>query len=236
MTTPQLIAYIREQSAAGTPHETIRRSLLLNEWSEQDINEAFDRAATTVSPKISSVPAAPNAIAGRKFALSFALIAVSVIYAVWQNIGSSQSFAMTTPAVSSQTTTVPPVTPLPTKTTPSQPPKTKVNTPAPAPVPVPQKPSGQYVDGSYTGDSADAYYGTVQVQAIVTNGKLSDVQFLQYPNEHSYSQYVNSQAMPMLTQEAIQAQSANVSGVSGATETSMAFVQSLASALAQAKN
>ncbi len=42
--------------------------------------------------------------------------------------------------------------------------------------------------------------------------------------------------MPMLQTEAIQAQSANVSGVSGATDTSAAFVQSLGSALAQAKN
>ena len=42
--------------------------------------------------------------------------------------------------------------------------------------------------------------------------------------------------MPMLTQEAIQAQSAQVSGVSGATATSDAFVQSLTGALARAKN
>jgi uncharacterized protein with FMN-binding domain len=42
--------------------------------------------------------------------------------------------------------------------------------------------------------------------------------------------------MPLLTQEAIAAQSANVSGVSGASDTSAAFVQSLGDALAQAKN
>ncbi|HQT83108.1 MAG TPA: FMN-binding protein, partial [Candidatus Paceibacterota bacterium] len=87
-----------------------------------------------------------------------------------------------------------------------------------------------------TCSAADAYYGTVQVKAVITNGKLADVQFVQYPNTHSTSVYINQQAMPMLTQEAIQAQSANVSGVSGATDTSIAFVQSLASALARAKN
>jgi len=41
--------------------------------------------------------------------------------------------------------------------------------------------------------------------------------------------------MPLLTQEAIVAQSAQVDGVSGATFTSQAFQQSLAGALALAK-
>ncbi len=61
------------------------------------------------------------------------------------------------------------------------------------------------------------------------------MQFLQYPDTHSTSVYINQQAMPYLQQEAIQAQSANVNIVSGATDTSIAFQQSLASALAQAK-
>ena len=46
---------------------------------------------------------------------------------------------------------------------------------------------------------------------------------------------INQQAMPVLKQEAIQAQSAQVDGVSGATDTSDAFVQSLTSALTQAQ-
>lgn len=93
-----------------------------------------------------------------------------------------------------------------------------------------------YADGSYIGTSFDAYYGIVQVKAVVTNGKITDVQFLQYPNSRSNSRMINNQAMPMLAQEAIQAQSAKVNGVSGATFTSDAFQQSLASALALAKN
>ncbi len=94
--------------------------------------------------------------------------------------------------------------------------------------------SGMYTDGSYTGSVANAYYGSVQVEAIIRNGQLADVKFLQYPNSHSASVYINQQAMPYLTQEAIQAQSANVNGISGATFTSQAFAQSLASALSQA--
>jgi uncharacterized protein with FMN-binding domain len=93
-----------------------------------------------------------------------------------------------------------------------------------------------YKDGTYTGSAADAFYGTMQVQAIVKNGKIADVQFLQYPNDRDESVQINQQAMPMLKQEAIQAQSANVDIVSGATDSSQAFMQSLASALSQAKS
>lgn len=93
---------------------------------------------------------------------------------------------------------------------------------------------GQYKDGSYTGSAANAYYGTVQVQAVVSGGKIADVQFLQSPSGRGNSVRINAYAMPILSQEAVQAQSAQVNGVSGATFTSQAFVQSLASALAQA--
>ncbi len=93
-----------------------------------------------------------------------------------------------------------------------------------------------YKDGVFTGNSADAYYGLVKVQATIRNGSLSNVAFLSYPNSHSTSLFINGQAMPMLTQEAISAQSANVDIISGATETSLAFRQSLAEALLKAKS
>lgn len=95
--------------------------------------------------------------------------------------------------------------------------------------------SGQYKNGVYTGSAADAYYGTIQVKTTITNGQLSDVEFLQYPNDQQESIEVNDAAMPILKQEAIQAQNANVDIVSGATQTSQAFKESLASALSQAK-
>lgn len=98
-----------------------------------------------------------------------------------------------------------------------------------------QTTSQQYKDGSYTGNAADAFYGNIQVQVTISGGKITDVVFLQYPNDRGTSVEINNQAMPMLKQEAIQAQSANVDGVSGATDTSQAFIQSLSSALNQAK-
>ncbi len=119
----------------------------------------------------------------------------------------------------------------------SSPPPARKSQPAaaPAPVVVP-KPVGMYKDGTYVGSSADAYYGNVQVKAIVSGGKLTDVQFLDYPQSHQTSVYINQQAMPYLTQEAVQAQNANVNIISGATFTSQAFIQSLSVALTQAKN
>lgn len=94
---------------------------------------------------------------------------------------------------------------------------------------------GRYKNGTYTGSVADAFYGNLQVQAVISGGRITDVIFLQYPNDNSTSQYVNSQADPMLKQEAIQAQSAQVDIISGASASSQAFRQSLADALAQAK-
>ena len=96
-------------------------------------------------------------------------------------------------------------------------------------------PGGLYKDGAYTGSVADAYYGNVQVNAIVFGGKITDIKFLQYPNSQSNSVAINQQAMPYLQQEAIQTQNSNVQIISGATYTSQAFVQSLSSALSQAK-
>jgi len=94
--------------------------------------------------------------------------------------------------------------------------------------------TSSYKDGQYTGDAADAYYGYIQVKVTISSGKITDVVFLQYPNDRQNSIYINSQAMPILKQEAIQAQSAKVDIVSGATDTSSAFIQSLTSALNQA--
>ncbi len=94
---------------------------------------------------------------------------------------------------------------------------------------------GKYKDGQYTGIAADAYYGNIQVKAIIQNGVIADVQFLQYPNDRGTSIQINEQAMPYLKSEAIKAQSARVNIISGATDSSRAFEQSLGSALTQAE-
>lgn len=95
--------------------------------------------------------------------------------------------------------------------------------------------AGQYKDGTYTGATADAFYGNLQVAAVIQGGKLTDVQLLQYPQDPGHTAEVNAMALPELQQEAIATQSAQVNVVSGATQTSHAFQQSLAGALAQAQ-
>lgn len=94
---------------------------------------------------------------------------------------------------------------------------------------------GQYKDGSYTGAAADLQWGTIQVKAIIQQGKITDVQFLQAPNDRNHSIEINSYADPQLTQEAIKVQNANVDVITGATDSSEAFIQSLTDALSQAK-
>jgi len=94
--------------------------------------------------------------------------------------------------------------------------------------------AGQFKDGNFQGPVADAYYGEVQVEANIQGGRLATVRILQYPNDRRTSRYINSQALPILKREAIQAQSGNVDFVSGATLTSRAYIQSLSSALDQA--
>ncbi|MEP7288671.1 MAG: FMN-binding protein [Chloroflexota bacterium] len=92
-----------------------------------------------------------------------------------------------------------------------------------------------YKDGQYIGDVTDAYYGNVQVKAIIQGGTIMDVQFLQYPRDRRTSARINSYAAPALRTEALQAQNAQVDIISGATLTSEAFAQSLQSALNKAR-
>lgn len=108
------------------------------------------------------------------------------------------------------------------------------STTSPTDTPGAAAPGALYKDGSYTGSVADAQWGVVQVQAVIKGGKITDVQWLQYPNDRNRSIYINSYADPQLTSEAVQAQSANVDIVTGATDSSEAFMQSLSDALAQA--
>ncbi|MFF7681126.1 FMN-binding protein [Microbacterium sp. NPDC007973] len=91
-------------------------------------------------------------------------------------------------------------------------------------------------DGTYTGSSANTRYGPVQVQITVSGGSITDVQVPEYPSSNGRDQQINSRALPTLMQETIQAQSAQVDMVSGATYTSTGYRTSLQSALDQARS
>jgi uncharacterized protein with FMN-binding domain len=88
--------------------------------------------------------------------------------------------------------------------------------------------------GQKTGSAVQIPFGTVQVQVTFQGGKITDVQAVQMPSDQRHSQEISAAVAPMLHDEVLQAQSAQVNTISGATYTSMGYLQSLQSALDQA--
>lgn len=84
------------------------------------------------------------------------------------------------------------------------------------------------------GPTVENRYGPVQVEVVISGGRITDAKALQYPSDARRSQSINAQALPLLKQQVLEAQSANIDGVSGATYTSESYQQSLQSALDQA--
>ncbi len=89
-------------------------------------------------------------------------------------------------------------------------------------------------DGTYAGSAVGEPWGEFQVQVTVSGGKIAAISVLQSPQDR-HSSRINSQAVPMLTQAVIAAQSTSVDMVSGATWTSESYLTSLQAALDQAK-
>lgn len=102
-----------------------------------------------------------------------------------------------------------------------------------APNPSPAPSSQAAADGTFTGQPVDVRYGYVQVRVIVSGGRIADIQPLQLPSDRARSAYISQYSAPVLRSEAIQAQSARIDVVSGATYTSAGYAQSLESALQQ---
>ncbi len=194
----------------------------------------------------------------RKFLVSAFVVFTFVAYALHERLTNANATAVALvptqqPAATLQMTSAPTSAPVAVAPTQAQPSPVPTDVPATQPVPtepptnVPVVPtavpptaapvlaSGKYKNGTYTGPEADAYYGYVQVQVTIQNGKIADVNFLDYPQDRRTSARINSIATPYLVTEAIQAQSANVDIISGATLTSEAFVKSLELALNKAQ-
>ena len=85
-----------------------------------------------------------------------------------------------------------------------------------------------------TGAVSSTQWGPVQVQLSIAGGDITDVTVLQQPNGNPKDEEINAYALPILTKETLQDQSANIDMVSGATVTSKGYVQSLQSAIDQA--
>lgn len=81
------------------------------------------------------------------------------------------------------------------------------------------------------GDTIQTRFGPVQVRITLTGSKITAVTVLQVPDENGRDQEIAEFSVPQLTQEALDAQSAGIDTVSGATYTSEGYIRSLQSAL-----
>lgn len=86
-------------------------------------------------------------------------------------------------------------------------------------------------DGTYDGSVVNTRFGTVQVQAVIAGGKITDVVALKLTDADSRSRMISQQVSPMVRSEVLTAQSAKVNNISGGTYTTQAYLQSLQSAL-----
>lgn len=104
----------------------------------------------------------------------------------------------------------------------------------PATASTPAATTSRAASSTYTGDTAQTRWGPVQVRVTVTGGRVAAVDLLQVPSGNPRDAEINAQAVPILTEETIRAQSAQIDAVSGATVTSDGYTTSLQSALDRA--
>ncbi|MDO8144384.1 FMN-binding protein [Isoptericola sp. 178] len=90
------------------------------------------------------------------------------------------------------------------------------------------------VSTTASGDVVQTRWGPLQVEITVKNGEITAVDVPVYPDDNGKDRQINGYALPVLVQETLDAQSASIDMVSGATVTSTGYTQSLQSALDQA--
>jgi uncharacterized protein with FMN-binding domain len=103
-----------------------------------------------------------------------------------------------------------------------------------APTASPPSGGGALADGTVDGPLIDTRFGPVQVEITISGGMLTDVTALALPTDRQRSLAISQYAEPILRSEALQARSAQIDLVSGATYTSIAYARSLQAALDQA--
>lgn len=86
-------------------------------------------------------------------------------------------------------------------------------------------------DGTYDGSVVNTRFGTVQVQAVISGGQITDVIAVKLTDADRKSVQISQQVAPMLRSEVLTAQSAKVANISGGTYTTNGYLQSLQSAL-----
>lgn len=149
----------------------------------------------------------------------------------------ARAIATATPTAATRRTATPPRQTVSTATaTPTAKPEEPTSTPEPTATPEPtEEPNDSpYDDGTFTGDTADSRWGELFVEVVIEDGEIVDVHVPLYPDHRDRSVRIDERALPRLIEEAIEQQSAEVDIVSGATDTSVAFIESMESALGSA--
>lgn len=90
------------------------------------------------------------------------------------------------------------------------------------------------VSGPVDGDAVPTRFGVVQVRITVQDGRIASAEALQVPYRDRRDQEINARAVPLLAAQTVQRQSAQLDAVSGATLTSVGYMQSLQSAIDRA--
>jgi uncharacterized protein with FMN-binding domain len=175
----------------------------------------------------------------RARALALSILSSAAVIAVGWQLGTQGQAGTTTDSAGtsapSPTTAAPGTaaasspTTAPSTATPTTAPSSTPTAAPPAPAP-----AAAGVSGTFTGTSAQTRFGDVQVQITVENGSIMDVVALHLTDRDQRSVSISNRAAPVLRQQVLAAQSANVQGVSGATYTSEGYLSSLQSALDQA--
>ncbi|MDT7781818.1 MAG: hypothetical protein QOF58_237 [Pseudonocardiales bacterium] len=93
---------------------------------------------------------------------------------------------------------------------------------------------GTSTGDTVTGPSVDTRWGPVQVEITMDGSKITGVTVPRYPDGNRKDEQINARALPILVQETLDAQSADIDTVSGATVTSEGYLESLQAALDQA--
>lgn len=90
------------------------------------------------------------------------------------------------------------------------------------------------VSGTFTGASESTRFGNVQVEIVVSAGKITDIKALQLTDQGGRSVQLSNYAAPILRTEVLKSQSAKVASVSGATYTTDGYLSSVQSAIDKA--
>ncbi len=162
--------------------------------------------------------------------LTSAFASIGVLAIGWQ---AGASMIAATTAASTTTTTASSATTIPSTGSSSSGSSTTTTTPSATPT-APAAPAAASSDGTWTGSLEQTRFGTVQVSVTISSGAITEVTALKLTDSDGRSIAISNQAAPMLRQEVLSAQSANVSTIGGATYTSVAYLASLQSALDQA--